>query len=377
MTRIIYIIPLLSIAFSKQAEAQPNNQQRIKDSVIGWEKVYSFKGKVYKPVLLEDQTFSPYQQSLRDTFITWMQRTYKPKAGQGTVFERKYFTTQKNGPVPQGIGADFLVWSMAFDKTGKKLERISETWTPVYIYTNKLMGINDLTILCSPQQYFFTMPAQNYSSTFNDPSFLTYVKDYGLHDGDRFKKFMVYFDGRKVNVVLIPGNSLPIKQVTKGELLQALEDAIPAIVAKEKADRSNNKFEQDRVESEFKPRWTKTIANMKEKYKNKFNELAYVTTLYGPTTSDLYSIDEDFFVEGKPQYGKGFAVYKYDTEAIQKSKLDKPLWVTISWEPQKPGSLPKGLFLHQAMLNHFNFEFVYDYFFNPEKVKGKIYQPLN
>lgn len=372
-----YIFTFLFANTCILVNAQRTNQQRIADSVIGWEKVYSFKGKQYKPLIAEGQTFSTYQQSLRDSFISWMQRTYKPKAGLGTVFERKYFTTQKNGPVPQGIGADFLVWSVSFDRTGKKLERIPETWTPVYIYTNVLMGRNDLGILCNPKQYYFTMPAQNYNSTFNDPSFLPYVKDYGLHDGDRFKKFMVYFDGNNVNVVLIPGNSLPIKQVTKGELLQALENAIPTIVAREKADRSTNKFEQDRVETEFKPRWIKTIANMKEKYKSKLNEFAYVTTQYGPTTSDLYSVDEDFFVEGKPQYGKGFAIYQFDQAAIEKSKQDKPLWLTISWQPQKPGSLPKNANLHQAMLRNFNFEYVYDYFFNPEKVKGKIYQPLN
>lgn len=356
--------------------AQSTQQQWIRDSVIGWEKMYSFKGKVYKPLITEGQTYSPYQQSVRDSFITWMQRTYTPKAGLGTVFERKYVTTQKYGPVPQGIGADFLIWSVAFDKTGKKLERIPETWTPVYIYTNKLMGINDLTILCSPQQNFFTMPAQNYSSTFNDPSFLPYIKEYGLHDNDRFKKFMVYFDGSKVNIVLIPGNSLPIRQITKGELLQALEDAIPDIVIKEKADRGTNKYEQDRVDSEFKPRWLKTIANLKEKYKSKLSEWAYVTTQYGPITADLYSVDEDFFVEGKPQYGKGFAIYQFDKAAIEKSKQDKPLWITISWQPQKPGSLPKNANLHQAMLRNFNFEYVYNYFFNPEKVKETAYYPL-
>lgn len=187
---------------------------------------------------------------------------------------------------------------------------------------------------------------------------------------------MVYFDGSKVNIVLIPGNSLPIRQITKGELLQALEDAIPDIVIKEKADRGTNKYEQDRVDSEFKPRWLKTIANLKEKYKSKLSEWAYVTTQYGPITADLYSVDEDFFVEGKPQYGKGFAIYQFDKAAIEKSKQDKPLWITISWQPQKPGSLPKNANLHQAMLRNFNFEYVYNYFFNPEKVKETAYYPL-
>lgn len=39
------------------------------------EKIYGFKGKQYKPLIAGGQAFSPYQQSLRDSFITWMQRS--------------------------------------------------------------------------------------------------------------------------------------------------------------------------------------------------------------------------------------------------------------------------------------------------------------
>lgn len=371
------VVFLLAFLPGIELPAQTSQQKRIEDSIIGWEKIYNFKGKQYKLLMTEGQNFSPYQQSLRDSFITWMQRSYTPVAGQGTVFQKEFTTVQHRGAVPQGIGADFLVWSVAFDGTGKKLARIPETWIPVNIYTNVLMGINDVTILRSQKQYYFTMPKQNYNSTFTDASFINIVKDYGLHKDDRFKKFMVYFDGRNVNVVLIPGNQLPIIQITKGELLQALEDAIPAIVAKEKADRSANQFEQNRVEKELKPRWLRTIANMKDKYKNRFSEFAYLTTQYGPTTADLYSTDEDFFVEGKPQYGQGFAVYRFENAAVEKSKQDKPLWISVSWSPQKPGALAKPYNLHKAMLNNFNFEFIYDYFLNPDKVKGTVYKPLN
>ena len=28
--------------------------------------------------------------------------------------------------------------------------------------------------------------------------------------------------------------------------------------------------------------------------------------------------------------------------------------------------------LHESILNNFNFDYVYNYFFNPEKVKGQI-----
>ncbi|HRQ48998.1 MAG TPA: hypothetical protein PLR74_00575 [Agriterribacter sp.] len=375
MNKVIIIFCV--VCFVITANAQPAVQQRIEDSVIGWQTVYNFKGRQYKPLVEEKQTFSPYQQSFRDSFIVWVQRTYTPIGGWGTVFEKEYTTIQRRGPVPQGIGADFLIWNMAFDATGKKLEKISETWTPIRIYTNHLSGINRIeTLSYAGKQYYFTMPRRNYNSTFTDPDYLKYVKDYGLHDDDRFKKYMVYFDGIQVNVVLIPGNQLPIKHLNKGEFLQALEDAIPLLTAKEKADRSHNKFELARIEPEFLPRWLKSIAHLKDKYKNRLNEPAYVYQQYAPTSGDLYS-GEDFFIEGRPQYGEGFAVYEYDKAVLEKSRQDKPLWITISWQPQKPGAHVKQYEIHRAMLRFFNFEYVYDYFFNPEEVKGIVYSSIN
>src|SRR5215510_12961056 len=83
------------------AFCQPTIQQRIEDSVVGWKTVYSFKGKQYKPMLVDGQSFSPYQQSLRDTFITWMQRTYAPIGGFGDIFQKDFTSRQNKFPFPQ------------------------------------------------------------------------------------------------------------------------------------------------------------------------------------------------------------------------------------------------------------------------------------
>ena len=37
---------------------------------------------------------------------------------------------------------------------------------------------------------------------------------------------------------------------------------------------------------------------------------------------------------------------------------------------------PFNIHLHESVLNNFNFEYAYDYFFNPEKVKGQSYKPI-
>ena len=35
-----------------------------------------------------------------------------------------------------------------------------------------------------------------------------------------------------------------------------------------------------------------------------------------------------------------------------------------------------NIHLHESIMNNFNFEYAYNYFFNPEKVKGQAYKPL-
>src|SRR5512138_812029 len=110
MKKILLI--LLLCVFVSGAIAQPTTGQRIEDSIIGWKTIYSFKGKQYKPLVVEKQTYSAYQQSLRDSFITWMQRTYTPIGGFGDIYYRNFTTLQAKGPVPQGIGMDALIYGL-------------------------------------------------------------------------------------------------------------------------------------------------------------------------------------------------------------------------------------------------------------------------
>ena len=55
-------------------------------------------------------------------------------------------------------------------------------------------------------------------------------------------------------------------------------------------------------------------------------------------------------------------------------KKDKPQWILISWDYYPIDAVERHQ--HKAIVNNFNFSYVYNFFFYPEKVKGKPYQPL-
>jgi len=67
------------------------------------------------------------------------------------------------------------------------------------------------------------------------------------------------------------------------------------------------------------------------------------------------------------------ASYKIDPEIAELCKKDKPQWILVQWD-YYPGD-PAEKQQHDAIINNFNFEYVYNFFFAPEKVKGQPYKP--
>lgn len=381
-----HIISLLILLGAQNIVAAQTDQQRFEDSVIGWKQTYSFKGKQYKPLVAEGQTYSAFQLSIRDSFITWMQRTYQPIGGWGDIYSKDFITRQNKGPVPQGIGMYALIYTLLkSERTGKYDLAPNESHSDIGIFINTLFGTNPVYLFNSPGGHFFTMPKNNYESTFTNPDIIKAAKDYGLHDDSRFSKYMVYFDGLNVNVVLTPGNRLPIVQLTKGEVLQECEKGIAREVEERKKEArrmsSNNPSYHAGVikdlDEKLYPQCIKNLNILKEKYKDKLNEPAVLNGQQGPSFADFANSNTTLFVEDWYQKKDGFPVYRYTKEAIEQSKKDKPLWITVSWQPQKPNSLAKWYEIHRAMLRYFNYDYVYNYFFDPEKVKGVAYSPSN
>ncbi len=379
-------IILCAVIYMK-AVGQSTVQQRIEDSVIGWKTVYNFKGKQYRSMTVDGQIFSPYQQSLRDSFISWMQRTYKPIGGFGDIYQRDFTSRQNKFPLPQSIGmtAGFYGFYKS-GRTGKYEMTANEDHDDVFIYTNTLAGINNALLLSSQDGYYFTMAKQNYASTFTDPDVINAVKDFGLHSDPRFAKYMVYFPSQSwVTVVLAPGNKLPIEQLTKGEVLALCEKGLQRELEEKKSEArsmsSNNPSYyagviKDLDEKQY-PQCLKNLNTLKGKYKDRLDEPAVLYGWAGPSFADFVNNNTTLFIEDWYQDIPGYPVYRYTKEAVEKSKKDKPLWVEITWPIKKPGTRVKSYEVHRAMLRYFNFDYVYDYFFNPGKVTGITYTPSN
>ncbi len=70
-----------------------------------------------------------------------------------------------------------------------------------------------------------------------------------------------------------------------------------------------------------------------------------------------------------------FPVYKIDPAPAALAKSDAPQWILVLWDGNIATD-PIAKQLHDAILNNFNFDYLYDFVFNPETVKGQPYKPL-
>jgi hypothetical protein len=95
--------------------------------------------------------------------------------------------------------------------------------------------------------------------------------------------------------------------------------------------------------------------------------------IHSDQPSVIIENETDVF-EGSGGSTKRLIVYAIDPKMMELSKTDAPQWILISWTAHLND--PISLSLHQAMLNNVNVQYIYDYFFDPDKVKGQPYQPL-
>jgi hypothetical protein len=59
---------------------------------------------------------------------------------------------------------------------------------------------------------------------------------------------------------------------------------------------------------------------------------------------------------------------------VELAKTDAPQWIIIHWTAHLND--PANLHMHNSIMNNVDFQYIYDYFFDPDKVKGQPYTPL-
>jgi ABC-type cobalt transport system substrate-binding protein len=383
----LFYLLLANMLAPVKSIAQPISHQSIADSGIGWMKVYNFKGsKETKKV--DDKLYSSAQLSICDSFANWMQASYLPKGALGdvkkAVSEKIGLYNQYTAARPQSYGAYSKTYFELKYNNDHKLE--PQTNSNVYwgIFANQVPGDWPVKDICNSSKYYFTIPT---SETEVDDQNVKKILD--LSEKLNIKPYITFwvknmgFGGGVENVLLCKGNKSPFIKISKAEYLQALEKAVPKIYEAEK--KKIYEAEQGNVQRMVFPikkleekiiRYTEGLKNNKEKYKNNLDELAMTTK--NPSIQDL-DFGRDVFSGQNltdPESGSArYPVYKIDPVMAEQCKKDVPQWILISWEYYTVDPTEKQQ--HESILKNFNFEYVYNFFFMPEKVKGQSYKPLH
>lgn len=376
-----YILFVVMVLHAATSFAQQIPRQSLEDKVLGWMKVYNFTG-IRPPITVDAKHYSAAQLAIGDSFVNWIQASYVPKGALGdvvrTVSTKLGLYNQDDAALPQTYGAAAKTYfQLKYDSSGKIVlyDASHLTWS---ITANGVIG-EPLMALNTPTQYYFLIP--NFARPAPPPE--PGMERYDLSNHPALKPYITYFNNAMTsinvgatNVVLSKDNKLPFIEITKGEYLDKLAGAIDRKYAKDKAAAIQGWPEGNARASVLRDADTKyqkrlsVLNSNRGKYGSLLQTTAEVSTLQ---PNELLENQADVF-EGNGGSRDRYPVYKIDPAMAELAKTDKPQWIVVYWE----GDLldPVGKQLADAIINNFNFGYVYDFFFDPEKVKGQPYKPL-
>ena len=357
--------------------AQLTPEQRIQDSVIGWWNNNKYDNKL-KP------TTDPIQKrriQICDSFVSWVKKSYTPVAGLGT------FTRVNN---TNWYGVSFDSWNVSHDKmwTDEKgrFKPIPEENTEFGLLANVLPDVTTVDFLNHNNEFYFTLEPDEYMTQQTAQR----RKGHDFKKNPNVNKFITRITNNGNCVILSPGNKSPFVPVTIGEFLNEAEASVQKEKIKEKETINNTlpgkepadvKFRADvwaKKEKDFEV-VLKRINKWREAHKNNLNEPAafrasHQTLLlaFNDENIDPFSVRE--IEKERKQYK---LVYKIPKDIVEKCKTDKPQWITAWWPFAGIADGVKDYELSTAMTENINYEYIYNYFFAPEKIEGAAYKPAN
>lgn len=347
MKQIVLVIVLTF--FYSVSLAQLTAEQRIQDSVIGWWN-NNYWDRNWKP---QTDPVGKKKEAHLKNMIEWMKKSYTPVGGLGTV--TRYL---QNG----GYGVKFMVWNVSHKKewTDAKgnFKPIPEENTKFYISVNKLFGAYPASFINTPGQYLFTWQPDGYDNASSNNN----KRPAGIHPN---AANYITVRNEMQNIILAPGNKLPITPVTKGEYLQLADEAL---VKKYSTASEFDKKNIDRIR--------KSIVQLKEKHKHSLEDAAILRTMqpgmYDFDGSDPFEISK-INKENKLYY----PLYKLTADVLEKCKAAEPQWITVSFPFQTQENGNQLYEMYRAITENLNYDYIYNYFFSPEKVNGIAYRPAN
>jgi hypothetical protein len=363
MKKYLLVLVLLIVSVNLTAQTEYSGKS------LGWIKLGTLDVP-QKPLTWDHRVYSAKQMQISQMLAVWAQQSYTPKGGIGQalklVNEKLGLYNDYTKAQPQYYGANA--------KTFIDLRRNAEgQWRPVSntnwfmnIAVNGVIGDRSYAIT-SPEKWFFYIPGEaGLSETQREVAKLG-----GFPSNPTLKKYISWYQPKGIAttlqfvVLLCKDNVKPYVQLTKGEYLSELGNAIERDAAEKKKQGSD-------VSSLLSQRRA-ALARLNAKYKNRLNEPAKLKQQPGIRIEDA----DGFDVFESRNYPAEYPVYKFDPAKLALTKTDQPQWIVISWDAEGVANGDEaGTHLHQTMLNKINYDYIYNYFFYPEKVRGISYKPL-
>ena len=396
MRRII-LIALVAVSFTTKAQVYVDRigfkLESIADIDIGWMKIYKHptpaKGKT-----LGDRIYSDKQIGYGQQFVEWMQQSYLPKGCLGDAGEYQNAIPKFSGTnsrmgnaidqhlsaLPHLYGAYSKMYMfLKKDAQGKFVPQnsFSEYWR---IEANQLQYISKpVSFISSADEYYFVFPDFPANSKGYDADDKAAGNLLGFASNKSIERYKHFYLPPKVIedlagyvVIMTKDNKeLPFEKITIGEFFTQVEKQLP--IWQQVNPTSSENF----------VRAQKNLARLKEKYKSKWNDIAELQLsgtdigLYDfvNATEDHYDMFDNKDINGKEGVHTTFPILKVRKQALTLCKTDQPQWLVIRWTMGMPNQ-QFNIHLHESIMNNFNFEYAYDYFFNPEKIKGQSYKPI-
>ena len=346
------------------------------DRVFGWMKVYNL-GSASKPLTVDHRVYSTANLTVANQLMNWIQQSYVPVGGLGDVIqwvsERMSPYNQYTKSLPPGYGAYAKIYfELKKPDAAGKIVPATDGHYFWSIRVNAAYG-EPAHMLSTPEQYYFTLPTHDELLT--SPAEGEKAVDLSRHPV--LGRFPSYFENGRKYVVLARGNRLPFVKLTKGEYLDALGTAIAYQYERERIRITEaNQGDKVRIAREMvseDARRTKRLAALavnRERYKSRLQEVAETTHVQ---PGIVIENEPDVFLGGGGSR-RHIPVYKVDPALAELAKTGAPQWIVVSWDSEL--QRPPNKRLHDAIVNNFDFEFLFDSFFAPEKVKGRSYTPL-
>jgi hypothetical protein len=361
---------LLFVLTTTISVAQLTAEQRIQDSVIGWWSNTRFD-KLKPPT----DALGKKKEVHINKILEWVKKTYTPVAGLGT-YSRYIHKT--------GYGILFEIWDVSHDKEwtepNGKFKPIPEQNTPFWVGINRTFGSFAIPFLQKENGSFFTMQPNGYAAADR-------IMENGAKADPRIHpnayKYITWSNNWQT-VYITPNNKLPFVAITKAELLQKAEEGLDKQWASEikdvQAKWPNDKKVQDEVlviRKQEIEKYRNNIQQLRARHQNSLDEPAVIRDMQPTMRSfqpdpDIFKIDN-----AAKERNETYQVYKIDVALKAKMETDTPQWIAIAY-PFANKEKGNQLFeMFTALSQNFNYDYVYNYFFDTEKVKGIPYKPAN